>query len=130
MFSFFVTSGRPPLVPVFLWASVCSSMYGRFCFHHIGLVLTKRKERLQWCPNTVLCPVWVGSSHMRTISQNLLGNQQELMRIVPMCGNSSHAPSLDTNLHPVLAKIDCDTLVAIRVSRVFLYGLQKKRDCS
>ena len=43
-----------------------------------------------------------------------------------MCGNSSHAPSLDTNLHPLLAKIDCDTRVAIRVSRVLLDELQKK----
>jgi len=65
MFSFFMSSRRRPLVPVFLWASVCSLMYGRFCFHHIGLVLTKGKERLQWCPNTVLYPMWVGISHMR-----------------------------------------------------------------
>ena len=29
------------------------------------LSVDKGKERLQWFPNTVLCPMWVCSSHMR-----------------------------------------------------------------
>ena len=121
-----MSSRRRPLVPVFLWASIYSFMYGRFCFHHTGLVWTKGRKDYSGSQTQFYALCGFAVRICGTISQNLRGIEQKLMRIATMCGNSSHAPILDTNLHPVLAKIDCDTLVAIRGSRVLLDRLQKK----
>ena len=56
MFSVFMSSRRRSLLPVFLWASVCSFMYGRFCFHHVGLVLTKEKGKTTVVPRHSFMP--------------------------------------------------------------------------